>query len=59
LIDRPPSIDPPRDREIARLRRLLAELETIPEHRRVDEGGASPLCFPDDVSEAMIRAFVQ
>ena len=22
-------------------------------------GGASPLCFPDDVSEAMIRAFVQ
>lgn len=34
---RPPTIDPPRDREIVRLQRLLAELEAIPEHRRAEE----------------------
>lgn len=34
---RVPSIDPKRDKEIARLRNLLAEVEAIPPHRREDE----------------------
>jgi hypothetical protein len=34
---RVPCIDPRRDREIARLKRLLAALERIPAHRREDE----------------------
>lgn len=34
---RVPSIDPARDREVARLLRLLAEFDAIPSHRREDE----------------------
>jgi hypothetical protein len=34
---RVPSIDPKRAEEIARLRKLLAEVERIPAHRREDE----------------------
>jgi hypothetical protein len=34
---RVPSIDPERDKEIARLRKLLDEVEHIPAHRREDE----------------------
>ena len=34
---RVPSIDPKRDKEITRLRKLLAEVERIPAHRRADE----------------------
>lgn len=36
-MSRVPSIDTKRDREIARLQRLLAEFEAIPAHRREDE----------------------
>lgn len=34
---RPPSIKTAHEREIARLKRLLAEFEAIPPHRRQDE----------------------
>lgn len=34
---RVPSIDPKRDKEIARLRKLLEEVERIPAHQRVEE----------------------
>jgi hypothetical protein len=37
LIARPPTIDPARDKEVARLERVLKELEAIPPHRREDE----------------------
>ena len=36
-MSRVPSIDTKRDREIARLQRLLVELEAIAPHRRDDE----------------------
>jgi hypothetical protein len=36
-MSRPPSINTERDREIARLRRLLAEFESIPIQRRESE----------------------
>lgn len=48
---RVPSIDPKRDNEIARLRKLLAGLERIPAHRRADE------CA--DEREATIRAMLK
>jgi hypothetical protein len=48
---RVPSIDPERDKETARLRRLLAEVESIPAHRREDE------CA--DEREATIRAMLK
>lgn len=34
---RVPSIDPKRDKETARLRKLLADVERIPAHHREDE----------------------
>ncbi len=34
---RVPSVDPKRDNEIARLRKLLVELERTPVNRRTDE----------------------
>lgn len=37
MSSRPPSINPPRNREIVRLRRLLADLDDILKHRRVEE----------------------
>ena len=37
MTSRPPSIDPSRDKEVARLERLLAEFDAIPPHRREDE----------------------
>ena len=48
---RVPSIDPNRETEIARLRQLLAELDQIPVHRRIDE------CA--DEREATIRAMLR
>ena len=33
-MNRPPSINPQRDKEVARLKRLLAELDAIPPQRR-------------------------
>lgn len=36
-MDRPPTIDPDKDRERSRLKQLLAGLEAIPPHRRQDE----------------------
>lgn len=37
MSSRPPSINPPRSREIVRLQRLLTDLDDIPNYRRVDE----------------------
>lgn len=47
---RVPSIDPKRDQEIARLRKLLADVESIPAHRRAGE------CA--DERESTIRAML-
>lgn len=48
---RVPSIDPNRDKEIVRLRKLLVEIESIPTHRRADERA--------DEREASIRAMLR
>jgi hypothetical protein len=48
---RTPSINPKRDREIARLRKLLADLQRLPEHRREAEGA--------DEREEIIRAMLR
>ncbi|MCP8883029.1 hypothetical protein NIM87_05920 [Devosia sp. XJ19-1] len=48
---RAPSIDPKRDNEIARLRKLLVELDRIPAHRRAEE------CA--DEREATIKAMLR
>ena len=45
---RPPSINTARDREIAGLKRLLAQFEAIPNHRGDGE--------PADVRAASVRA---
>ena len=37
MSSRTPSVNPAREKEIARLERLLAEFDSIPPHRREDE----------------------
>lgn len=37
MIVRPPTINPARDKQVARLQRVLKELDAIPPHRREDE----------------------
>ena len=51
FMPRVPSIDPKRDNEIARLHKLLVQLERIPAPRRADE------CA--DEREATIRAMLK
>lgn len=48
---RVPSINPKRDKEIARLRKLLAEAQSIPDDQREEEGA--------DEREATIRAILR